>query len=331
MQHTEPNHAKLNRRQVVASAAASLLGAPAAHAQDAWPNRSVTIVSPYPPGGTNDTVGRMVAEHLTRTLGQSFVVDNRPGAAGVVGSSSVMRAKPDGYTLLSANNGALIVQATVKTPSPYDPSNQFTPIMKFVDAGQFIGVNADLPVKTVGELIALAKREPGKLNYSSAGIGSFGQFCGEYFKLLAGVDMVHIPSKGSAAAITELISGRIQVMIDPLVLSQVQSGRVRVLSTLNRERFPSYPQFPTIKESGGPEINITGWFGLLGPAGLPQDIVRKIESACRNLVNEPDNARQLLTAGVRPSVLDSGPFAALVASDLKLYADIKTRARMEVE
>lgn len=329
MQHL--HQSMLNRRHVVAGAAATaLLGVPALRAQEAWPNRTVTIVSPYPPGGTNDTVGRLVAEHLTRALGQSFIIDNRPGAAGVVGAATVVRAKPDGYTLLAGNNGAMIVQPVVKTPSPYDPVTQFTAIMKFVDAGQFIGVNADLPVKNVSELIALAKREPGKLNYSSSGIGSFGQFCGEYFKLLAGIDMVHIPSKGSAAAITELISGRIQVMIDPLVLSQISSGRVRVLATLNRERFVSYPQIPTIKESGGPDIDITGWFGLAGPAGLPQEIVRKIESACRNLMNE-EVSKTLVGAGLKPNLLDSAAFSALVAADVKRYTDIKTRAHMQVE
>jgi tripartite-type tricarboxylate transporter receptor subunit TctC len=300
-------------------------------AQDVWPSRSVTIISPYPPGGTNDTVARIAAEHLQRTLGQSFIIDNKPGAAGVVGSTMAMRAKPDGYTLLAGNNGALIVQSVVKAPSPYNPATQFQPIVKFVDAGQFIGVSADVPAKTVGELIALAKREPGKLNYSSAGIGSFGHFVGEYFKLLAGVDMVHIPSKGSAAALTELMAGRIQVMIDPLVLTQMSGGRVRVLATVNSERFTSYPQIPTIKESGGPEIDITGWFGLVGPAGIPAEVVRKIEVASRTLMSEPEVARTLVTAGVRPAVIESAAFGQLISSDLKLYADIKTRARMQVE
>ena len=321
-----------SRRQMLAGAAGlALLGTRAATAQEAWPTKPVSIVSPYPPGGSNDTVARLAAEHLQRALGQSFIIDNRPGAAGVIGSAAVMRAKPDGYTLLAGNNGALVVQAVVKTPSPYDPATQFQPIVKFVDAGQFIAVHADLPVKTVGELIALAKRQPGKLNYSSAGIGAFGHFVGEYFKLLAGIDMVHIPSKGSAAALTELMSGRIQVMIDPLVLTQIAGGKVRVLATVNAERFPAYPQIPTIKESGGPAIDITGWFGLLGPVGLPQDIIRKIEAAGRTMMADPEVQKVFVTAGLKPAFLDSAAFASLVASDLKLYADIKTRARMQVD
>ncbi len=320
------------RRTWLAALAATLLAGGTGLAQaDTWPSRTVTIISPYAPGGTNDVVARMLAERLQRAFGQAFVVDNKPGAAGILGSTQVMRAAPDGYTLLAGNNGALIVQSVVKLPSPYDPATAFTPIFKAADAPNYVGVSADVPAKTVGELIALAKREPGKLNYSSAGSGSFGNFMGEYFKLLTGTDIMHIPAKSSGPALTELMAGRIQMMIDPLVLSQREGGRVRVLATTQSQRVEGYPDIPTIKESGGPEINIVGWFGLVGPAGLPREIVEKIETVASAALTDAEVRRTLVTAGLLPSPLGSLPFARLIREDAKRYADIKTRAKMVVE
>lgn len=320
------------RSWLSALAAATLLAAGVGAAQaDTWPSRQVTIISPYAPGGTNDVVARVMAERLQRALGQPFVVENKPGAAGILGSTQVMRAAPDGYTLLAGNNGALIVQSVVKTPSPYDPATAFTPLFKVADAPNYVGVNAELPAKTVGELIALAKRDPGKLNYSSAGSGSFGNFMGEYFKLLTGTDIVHIPAKSSGPALTELMAGRIQLMIDPLVLSQREGGRVRVLATTQSQRVENFPDIPTIKESGGPEINIVGWFGLLGPAGLPREVVEKIESVASAALTDAEVRRTLVTAGLLPAPLGSLPFARLVREDVKRYADIKARAKMVVE
>jgi tripartite-type tricarboxylate transporter receptor subunit TctC len=320
------------RRLVLALGLAAVAPFAAAQAPaEAWPSRTVTIVSPYNPGGTNDVVARLVADRLQKTFGQSFIVENKAGAAGIVGSNAVMRASPDGYTLLSANNGALIVQSVVKTPSPYDPGTAFTPITKVADAPNFIGVSGDLPVQSVAELVALAKREPGKLNYSSSGSGSFGNFMGEYFKLLTGTDIVHIPGKGSAAALNEMMAGRIQLMIDPLVLSQRQGGRVKVLATTQSTRVEAYPDIPTLKESGGPELGIVGWFGLLGPANLPRDIVEKIDNATRAVLADPEARKILSTAGLIPAPLGSAPFGALIREDVRRYNDIKQRSRMAVE
>ena len=321
------------QRRFTAVGAACVLGLAAllpAHAQS-WPTRQVTIISPYAPGGTNDVVARLLAERLQKAFGQPFVVDNKPGAAGILGATLVMRAAPDGYTLLSGNNGALVVQAVVKTPSPYDPATAFTSIVKIADAPNYVGISADLPVNTVGELIALAKKEPGKLNYSSAGSGSFGNFMGEYFKLLTGTDIVHIPAKSSGPALTEMMSGRIQMMIDPLVLSQRNGGRVKVLATTNSARVDTYSDIPTIKESGGPEINIVGWFGLVGPANLPKDIVDKIEGVARTMMADPEARKTLTAAGLLPSLLTGAAFTTLVRDDVKRYTDVKVRANMVVE
>ena len=329
---TSCNIRNMSRRLTLVAAAALVSLSVLAPAQaQSWPTKTVTIISPYAPGGTNDVVARLFADRLSKALGQSFVVENKPGAAGILGTTLVAQAAPDGYTLLSGNNGALIVQSVVKNPSPYNPATAFTPIAKLADAPNYLGVSADLPVNSVAELIALAKKDPGKLNYSSAGSGSFGNFLGEYFKLLTGTDIVHIPAKSSGPGLTELMAGRIQMMIDPLVLSQRNGGRVKVLATTQKARVEAFPDIPTIMESGGPELQITGWFGLVGPANLPKDVVDKIEIVARTMANDPEIRKTLTAAGLIPSLVTGAPFSALVREDVQRYTEVKTRAKMVVE
>lgn len=321
----------ITRRLTLLATAVLGLGAIAPAQAQSWPTRTVTIISPYSPGGTNDVVARLFADRLGKALGQSFVVENKPGAAGILGATLVANASPDGYTLLAGNNGSMVVQSVVKTPSPYNPATAFTPLAKLADAPNYIGISADLPVNSVGELIALAKKEPGKLNYSSAGSGSFGNFMGEYLKLLTGTDIVHIPAKSSGPALTELMAGRIQLMIDPLVLSQRSGGRVKVLATTQNTRIDAFPDIPTIKESGGPELEITGWFGLVGPAKLPKDIVDKIEAVSRTLAADPEARKMLSASGLVTNLLTGAQFGALIRDDVQRYTEVKTRAKMVVE
>ncbi|MCP5280176.1 MAG: tripartite tricarboxylate transporter substrate binding protein [Rhodoferax sp.] len=332
-QKTSPHAATRGhcRRTLLAAAALVTVSAFVPVQAQSWPSKTVTIVSPYGPGGTNDVVARLFADRLSKALGQSFVVENKPGAAGILGATLVANAAPDGYTLLSGNNGALIVQSVVKNPSPYNTSTAFTPIAKLADAPNYVGVSAELPVNTVGELISLAKKEPGKLNYSSAGSGSFGNFMGEYLKMLSGVDIMHVPAKSSGPALTELMSGRIQLMIDPLVLSQRSSGRVKVLATTQKTRVDAFPDIPTIKESGGPEMEITGWFGLVGPAKLPKEIVDRIEGVARAMASDPEVRKTLSAAGLVPNLVTGSQFGTLIHDDLKRYTDVKMHARMVVE
>ena len=320
---------RLRRRTLLAAAAgAPLLVTTTSRAQEAWPSRPVTIVSPYNPGGTNDVVARLLADRLQKALGQSFVVENRAGAAGVIGAQSVLRAKPDGYTLLSGNNGVLVIQSAARDPSPFDSAAQFTPIVKVADAPQFIAVNAAQPVRTVGELIALAKKQPGKLNYSSSGVGSYGHFIAEYFKLLTGTDMLHVPGKGSAAALTEMMAGRIDLMIDPIVLTQASDSRIRVLATLHSRRVDTHPQLPTIVESGGPAVDLTGWFGLVGPAGLPPEIVAKLAAVGESLAKDTEAAQAFANSGLVIAPLAGKAFADLIRADLKKVAEIRSRANI---
>jgi tripartite-type tricarboxylate transporter receptor subunit TctC len=321
----------IRRRMIAATAGLSAWPLTGLAQSEPWPNRPVTLVSPYNPGGTNDVPARLFGDGYEKLFGQRFIVRNQPGAAAIVGSKAVMAAAPDGYTLLSTNIGGMVVQAAAKNPPPYHPLRHFTPIVQFVQGAIFIGVNADLPVKDVGELIALARKEPGKLTYSSAGSGSFGNLMGEYFKLLTGTDILHVPGKGSASAALEMKAGRINLMFDPIVLPQASDGRIRVLAVASRDRTPSVPQIPTVRESGGPDMNLEGWFGLFGPAGLPQDVVSKLEQASRTVIADPEVQKKFLALGISPVMLDTATFRARIEADYKLISDIITRAKLTID
>lgn len=295
-----------------------------------WPSRPITVVSPYPPGGTNDIVGRLFADKLAVRLGQPIVFENRPGAAGIVGTLGVTRAAPDGYTLLMANNGALVVQPLVSAQAKYDAAESFTPIVRLAVAYQFVGINADVPAKSMAELVALARRNPGKLNYGSAGSGSFGHFSGEMLRLATGAEMLHVPYRGSAAAVTDLVSGQIQAMFDPLVLSQAESGRVRVLATSSPTRLARYPDIPTMREAGLPDYDPVGWFGLFGPAGLPKDIAARIAEAAAEFSKEPEIVQKLEAAGLAPGAMLPDEFAAYIRTYKAKYEEIKRRANINI-
>lgn len=296
-----------------------------------WPTRAVTIVSPYNPGGTNDVPARIYAQFFERYFGQPFVVKNVPGAAGILGTTEVMHAAPDGYTLLSTNSGAQIVQTVVKKPAPYHPLKDFTPIAKFADAVGFAGVSASVPVNTVGELIALAKREPGKLNYSSSGSGSYGNFIGEYFNLLAGTNIVHVPSKGSAAAIIEMKANRVQVMFDALVLPQSADGRIKTLAVLAPKRLDTHPDIPTLKESGGPDMQLEAWFGLVGPAGIPADIVAKLGEATLKASQDPEIRKKLLALALPPNAVASAEFRQRIEKEYEVLSRVAKEAHLVVQ
>ncbi len=297
---------------------------------DTWPSRTVTIISPYPAGGSNDVVARLMADRLSKIFKQSFIVENRAGAGGIIGHTAAMRAAPDGHTLVITNNGALVVQSIVRTPPPFDPVKSFTPVMKLLDAPNFIGVPANSPFKSVGEIIAYAKKNPGKLNYSTTGVGSYAHFLGEYLKLQAGIDMLHVPGNGSAGLLTELLGARIDVVIDPVVITQTPD-RVRTLAAFASHRPQSRPDVPTIQESGGPAIALSGWFALAGPAGMPRDVVEKLEAATVTALNDPDVRKTIVGLGFDVAPLPSTALANLLQDELVRYTDIKNRARISID
>lgn len=306
----------------------TVLALPAAAFAQAWPSKPITLVSPYPPGGTNDVVGRLVAEKVAADLGTTIVVENKPGAAGIVGSKFVAAAAPDGYTLLTANNGSHVIQPVIAKNAPYDALKDFTPIASVVAAYAFLGIPSSLPPKTLKEFIDFAKAQPGKLNYGSAGSGSFGNFAGEFFKLVTGTDIVHIPGRGSGQALTDMIGGSTHLMLDPIVLQQVGSGRVRALAVTAPARLPNQPDIPTVAEAGVPDLVLAGWFGWFGPASLPKDITDRVAASMQKAVADPTVRERLLAAGVVPNFNGPAAFVDQIRKDTALYADIRKRANI---
>lgn len=290
---------------------------------------TIKVVTPYGTGGPMDSIARRLAEQYRKSFGQTVLVENKPGAGGVLGSTAVMRAAPDGCTVLFTNSGAMVVQSVLKSPRPYDPTTSFTPIAKIADAPTYIGVPGSLPVNSLGELIALARSKPGTLSYTSPGVGSFGHFVGEYLKLQTGIDMVHVPGN-SNATINDLIAGRIQVMIDPSVVPQRAGGRVKVLAVTSSSRVATYPDIPTAKESGGPDLPLVGWFGVVGPARMPKELVERFEAASRAMVDDPEARKAIERFGIIPAPESGAALGALIPGNVRLYGDIKTRANINI-
>jgi tripartite-type tricarboxylate transporter receptor subunit TctC len=290
---------------------------------------TITVVTPYAPGGAMDAIARLLAEQYRKSFGQTVVVDNKPGAGGVLGSTLVMRAAPNGCTVLFTNSGAMVVQSVLKSPPPYDPATSFTPIAKVADAPTYIGVNADLPVKSMGDLIALAKKKPGTVSYASPGVGSFGHFVGEYLKIETGVDLIHVPVNG-AMAVTEVGSGRIDIIVDPTVMAHRAGGRLRVLATTAGSRMAPFLDVPTSKETGGPAMDMVGWYGVVGPANMPKDLVEKFEAASLAMLTNPAARTAIEGFGFNPAPAGAAALAASIPRDIKLYGDIKTRANINI-
>ena len=260
------------RHCAVALLALLTLSAPLA-AQN-YPERVVRIVNPFPPGGSVDTMARILAQKLSDTLGQQFIVENRAGAGGNTGSEGVAKSEPDGYTLLFTAPGPLVINQTLYSKGlPYDPAKDFAPIALFATAPIVLMVHPGVPAKNVQELIALAKKEPGKVNFASAGNGSTNHLSGELFKKLADIDIVHVPYRGAGPAMNDLVGGHVQMFFDllPSSLQQVNAGKVRALANAGAKRPVALPDLPTVAEQGVPGFNFFAWFSAWGPPGMAPD------------------------------------------------------------
>src|SRR5436190_15558157 len=253
----------------------SAIFAPPALAQQPYPAKAVKLIVAYPPGGTSDIVGRALAQSMGIRLKQSFIVENRAGAGGQIGTDFVAKSAPDGYTILIAASGPIAYLPALSPSLPYDIRKDFETIGNIVTVPNLMIVSAASGIKSIQDLIAAAKENPGKLNFGSAGVGSSGQISGELFNMLADVNMVHVPYRGSGPALVDLIAGQTTVMFEnlPSALSQVRGGKLRGIAVLSRQRSPSAPEFPSTAELGMPELEIASSTGLLAPAGTPRDVV----------------------------------------------------------
>jgi len=302
-----------------------------AHAQT-YPVKSIRLIAPFSPGASTDVVGRLLAAKLTESWGQTVIVENRPGAGGIVGAAYVAKAPPDGYTLLMGSVGSLGTIGLRKNP-PYDPVKDFAPITLGVRAASALVVHPSLPVTSVKQLIAFARAHPGELNYASSGVGSPSHLAMELFNTLAGVQTVHIPFKGPAEATTELLTGRSHIIIQSAVstLAHLQSGRLRVLATTGSKRMTELPAVPTMIESGLPGYEVYVWYGVLAPAGTSPEIVTRLNHELVRIFNLPDVMAKLLAQGGELATGSPAEFTEFIRNDVAKWNKVIRAAKMEQE
>jgi tripartite-type tricarboxylate transporter receptor subunit TctC len=292
-------------------------------AAQSWPAKPVRIVAPFAPGGTADTLGRVVAQKLTESLKETFIVENRPGAGGALGSDLVAKAAPDGYTLVVSGIASHVLAPAVQG-TPYDPVRDFTHIALFGGPPAVLAVNPDLKVKDLREFVALAKSKPGALSYGSPGNGTQGQLVAELFKQHAGIDIQHVPYKGASAAVADLIAGHIPAVSTTLTTAatQIRAGRAVGLAISAEARLSDFPDVPTFAEMGYRDIVATVWFSLSGPANLPADIVNRLNTEVNRALQLPDVRERLKTEGIVPTPMDPKAFSAFVAEEVRRWAPI---------
>lgn len=293
-------------------------------AQTAWPTRAVTIVVPFTPGGGTDVGTRVVAQRLSQLWGQPVLVENRAGAGGNVGLEAVSRAKPDGYTLLTGNVGTQSINPTLYKKLNYNPDTSFTPISLIAELPFAMVVTPSLPVKTPQDLVALSKAQPNLLSYASSGAGGSPHLSMETFKIATGAKIQHVPYKGGSAAITDLMSGNVQVLMVSILETSayVKAGKLKGLAVTSKSRSPAMPDVPTMVESGITGAESGSWIGFLAPQGTPKEIVDKIAAGVKEVVAMPEVSQQLIGQGAVPMSSTPAQFAELIANDRKRYARI---------
>jgi tripartite-type tricarboxylate transporter receptor subunit TctC len=300
-------------------------------AQD-YPTKPVRLIIPFPPGGSNDVVGRLIATHLSERLGKQVVVDNRgAGAGGVVGSEVAANAPHDGYTLLIISLAHAVNPWLYKLP--YDPIKSFTPIAILASGPNVLVVNPELPVNSVGELLAAAKAKPGQLQYASAGVGSFQHLGGELFKLMAGVNLLHVPFKGGGPAMIDVVGGHTKVMFSSLVQTtpHIRSGKLRALGTGGLARNPVLPDVPAIAEAGVPGYEAVNWWGVVAPAGTPPAIIEKLHQEISAVQNSEEVKKHFASEGAQVVQMSSAEFAAFIEKEMKKWERVVKEGGIKAE
>jgi len=314
--------------------AATVLAAAACGAQaQSYPNKPVRLVCPFPPGGAVDIASRAVAHELTQILGQPVTVDNRPGAGGNIGADIVAKSAPDGYTLLMTTSGIMAINPALYSKLPFDTVKDFAPVSMVVSLNNVLVVNPSLPAKSVKDVIALAKAQPGKLTYASSGNGTSIHLSGELFKSMTGVDMLHIPYKGSSPAVTDLLAGQVNMMFDniPSSLPHIKAGKLRALAVTGSKRSQLLPDLPTIAEAGVPGYDSYVWFGVVAPAGTPPAIISRLNAALTKAATTASFHDRLSSQGY--DVLSSTPeqMAANIRSEISKWSKIVKDAGARVD
>ena len=302
---------------------AGLLMVACAGAQQPYPSKSIRIVVPFAPGGIADFAARSVSQKLVESLGVPVVIDNRDGAGGVTGSEIVSKAAPDGYTLMITSISHTI-NLSVRKTMPYDTHHDFTPVMLIADAPNFLVTHPSLPVKSVKDLIALARAKPEQITYASSGSGTSTHLSGELFKVLTKVHLVHVPYKGGGPAVIDLLGGHVLMMFAtmPTVLQHVKAGKLRGLAITGGRRFAGAPELPTIAEAGVPGYEVSGWSGMFAPANTPREIVNRLAEESARILRAPGIKERFLSLGAEPAVKMPDEFAAFVESEIVKWKQV---------
>ncbi len=298
----------------------------------AYPSRPIRIISIFPPGGGNDILCRAVAQKLTENLKQQVIVENRAGANGIIGTEVAARSAPDGYTITLIPSGHA-VNASLYRKLPFDSVKDFTPITLAGSSPLIIALHPSIPVKSVKELVALAKVRPGQLSYGTAGVGSSGHLAGALFETMTGTTLVHIPYKGMSIAVTDVIGGQVYMTFGTSlsVVPHVRSGRLRALATTGAQRSPALPDLPTVAESGVPGYEASLWYGFVGPARLPPEIVQRLSTEIAAALGAPEVRERLASQGVGAPASTAAEFARVLASDLERWAKVVQRLGLRAE
>ncbi len=307
------------------------IAAGSAAAQE-YPHKPIRLIIPFAPGGSNDIIGRLLAARLTTTLGQQVIPDNRAGAGGSIGAELAAKSPPDGYTLVIGHIGTLAVNPTLYRRLPYHPTTDFAPISTIAKVANIMVVHPSVPAKSVAEFIALAKKQPGALSYGSGGTGGAGHLATEYFKLMAKVDITHVPYKGTGPAVVDLMAGQTQLVFAgvPGIIAHVKSGRLRALGVSTTKRLAVFPDVPTIAEAGVPNFEATQWYGVLAPAGTPPAIVDKLNKEIASWVQTKQLQDRLVADGSEPFTTSPAQFLAFIKSETARWAPVIKSAHIIV-
>ena len=324
--------AKSCNLSTLAGGAVLLLFTAAVFAQT-WPNRPIRLVSPFAPGGGADITSRAIAQKLSPAIGQQVVVDNRGGAGGMVGTEIAAKSPPDGYTLVLGTIGPIAINPSLYAKMAYDPVKELAPIAKAANALNVMVVHPSLPAKNVKEFIAFARSRPGQINYGSSGAGATDHLAGELFNALAGVKLIHIPYKGGAPAMLDLVSGNVEIVFSTVstALGSIQGNKVRALAMTGDQRFERMPELPTIAEAGLKGFEVNNWYGMFAPAGTPKDVIARLNTEIVKILAMPDVKTRLLDSGIIATSSSPEALAAYVQSETAKWAKVIRQANIKVE
>ena len=331
---TRPTHRRSFLSTTLALALVGVVGSAPAHAQTTnYPLRPIRLVVPFTPGGSSDILSRAIGQRLSEAWGQPVVIENVPGAAGAIGAEKVSKAVPDGYSLLMGHIGTLAVNPSLYPNLPYDPIKNFAPVALVARVPNVLVVHPSVPAKSVKELVALAKAKPGQLNYGSGGNGSAANLATEYFKLQTGTSMVHIPYRGTAPAITDLLAGQTQLVFSgaPAVMAQVKAGQLRALAVSSPKRLDALPDLPTVAESGYKDFEADQWYGIVAPAGSPPDIVNKLNAQINIALASAELKTRLNNEGAIATPDSPAGFGKLIAREIARWKPVIQSGRVKAD